>query len=267
VNPTAAAERNPRGLLIINADDWGGWKSATDAALECFHAGRITSVTAMVFMEDSQRAARLAQNSGVDVGLHLNFNQEFTGPGCPVEVAQAHRKVQRFLRRNKYAQLFYNPWLRQEFHLIFRAQLREFCRLYGQPPSHFDGHQHMHLCPNVLRDGLIPAGELVRRSFSFKKGEKTWLNRAYRSLVDRKLCQNYRVTDSFYSLEQRLKKDDIISVVELAISESVELMTHPEKSMEHKFLMSDSWNTLIKRVQTCTYDQFRTKTDSNYDQN
>ena len=64
-------------MLIVNADDWGGWKSATDAALACYKAGRINSVSAMVFMEDSERAAELAQADGLDVGLHLNFTTPF----------------------------------------------------------------------------------------------------------------------------------------------------------------------------------------------
>jgi hypothetical protein len=40
--------------------------------------GRITSVSGMVFMRDSERAAELANNSDLDVGLHLNFSEEFT---------------------------------------------------------------------------------------------------------------------------------------------------------------------------------------------
>jgi predicted glycoside hydrolase/deacetylase ChbG (UPF0249 family) len=48
-------------VLIINADDWGRSPAETDAALDCFSNGRITSVTAMVFMADSKRAADLAK--------------------------------------------------------------------------------------------------------------------------------------------------------------------------------------------------------------
>jgi len=32
-----------RGLLIVNADDWGGHAEMTDVSLECFRAGSITS--------------------------------------------------------------------------------------------------------------------------------------------------------------------------------------------------------------------------------
>jgi predicted glycoside hydrolase/deacetylase ChbG (UPF0249 family) len=54
----------------------------TDAAFKCYRGGRITSVSAMVFMQDSERAAKLANNSDLDVGLHLNFSEEFTDTSC-----------------------------------------------------------------------------------------------------------------------------------------------------------------------------------------
>ena len=65
-------------MLIINADDWGRSLAETDAALECYKAGRITSASAMVFMGDSERAAELAKENKLDVGLHLNFTDRFT---------------------------------------------------------------------------------------------------------------------------------------------------------------------------------------------
>src|SRR5437868_14435949 len=42
----------------LNADDWGRSGAETDAALRCYKGGRITSVSAMVFMQDSERADR-----------------------------------------------------------------------------------------------------------------------------------------------------------------------------------------------------------------
>ena len=72
-------------MLIINADDWGRSAAETDAALRCYKAGRVTSVSAMVFMEDSERAAELAKENELDVGLHLNFAEPFTGSNHPAE--------------------------------------------------------------------------------------------------------------------------------------------------------------------------------------
>src|SRR6266550_503295 len=149
-------------MLIINADDWGRSVAETDAALRCYKGGRITSVSAMVFMEDSERAADLAKENDLDVGLHLNFTDKFTANHYPGTLGNYHSKIVRFLRRSKYSQLLYNPFLRKEFVYSYEAQIGEFARLYSKPPSHIDGHHHMHLCANVLLSNVIPTGMKVR---------------------------------------------------------------------------------------------------------
>src|SRR5437762_12918856 len=145
-------------MLIINADDWGRSPVETDAALRCYQQGRITSVSAMVFMGDSERAAELAKENKLDVGLHLNFAEPFTGKNYPAELDKYHGRTVRYLMGNKYAQLVYNPFLRREFAYSYEAQAEEFVRLFGRPPSHIDGHHHMHLCANMLLTNMIPAG-------------------------------------------------------------------------------------------------------------
>src|SRR5215831_10729469 len=107
-------------MLIINADDWGRSRAETDAALECYSNGLISSATAMVFMEDSERAAGLAQKSGIPLGLHLNLVQEFNGP-VPENVRKDHNRVCRFLKRGKFAFLLYNPFLRDQFRRVYQA--------------------------------------------------------------------------------------------------------------------------------------------------
>ena len=96
-------------MLTVNADDWGRSRAETDAALHCHGKKRITSVSAMVFMEDSERAAALAKEVNIDVGLHLNFSEPFSGNPDAATLVNSHRKICSFLTRNKYAQLLYNP--------------------------------------------------------------------------------------------------------------------------------------------------------------
>jgi predicted glycoside hydrolase/deacetylase ChbG (UPF0249 family) len=248
-------------MLIVNADDYGGWKSATDAALACFAARRILSATAMVFMEDSERAANLAADTSLDIGLHINFNQPFTGRHCPPAVTTAHHRVCGFLRCNKYAQLVYHPSLRTAFRTVFQAQLAEFERLYGRAPSHFDGHQHMHLCANSLLGGVLPAGCRVRRSFSFWPGEKSFWNRAYRRWVDARLARRHVVTDYFFSLARCLDGSRLAQVAELARTTRVELMTHPEKRAEQACLLSESFGAQIGALSMGTYSQLQCMAD------
>ena len=234
--------------LIINADDWGRSVAETDAALNCFRERRITTVSAMVYMLDSERAANLGSDHDLDIGLHLNFSERFTGPGCPEELRRHHDPIVRFLKRNKYAQLVYNPFFRKAFAYSFRAQWDEFVRLYRKLPSHIDGHHHMHLCANVLFSKLIPAGSKVRRNFSFWPGEKSWLNRFYRSMVDWSLSRKYDLPDYFFDLTQALQRGKLSRVMRLAQSSSVELMTHPISRTETDYLMSDEFCGMLEQL-------------------
>jgi predicted glycoside hydrolase/deacetylase ChbG (UPF0249 family) len=240
-------------MLIINADDWGRSCEETDAELACFSKGRITSVTAMMFMRDSQRAAEIAKGAGLDVGLHLNLNQSYTGAGCSPAATQAHERIVRFMARSKHAMFVYHPILKRCFREVFQSQLDEFHRLYGVAPSHVDGHQHRHLCANMLIDRVIPAGEKVRRNFSFWPGEKSLLNRTYRKFVDRWLARRYVMTDYFFSLGQCLRKKRLDRVAELARTANVELMTHPIDSEEYAWLTSDRFSEAMQGIRLEPY--------------
>src|SRR3989304_6092787 len=102
-------------MLIINADDWGRNKAATNNSLVCFNNGRITSVSAMMFMEDSERAAELALEADLDAGLHLNFTDGFNGEIKLARLKKNQESIAAFLTRSKYSLLLYNPTLRKNF--------------------------------------------------------------------------------------------------------------------------------------------------------
>jgi predicted glycoside hydrolase/deacetylase ChbG (UPF0249 family) len=235
-------------MLIINADDWGRSVGETDVALKCYHGARITSVSAMMFMVDSERAAELAKENDLDVGLHLNFTEPFTRGNSSAELRERHEGIIRYLLGNKYAQLLYNPFLRRAFSYSYESQAGEFARLYGRRPSHIDGHHHMHLCANILLSNVIPAGVKMRRNFSFWSGEKGLLNRTYRSLVDRWLARRYQLPDYFFDLTQCIEQKKLDRVAALAKSSNVELMTHPIVPMESEYLMSDQFQATLQRL-------------------
>ena len=240
-------------MIIINADDWGRSPAVTDAALSCYREGRITSVTAMVFMEDSKRAADLARDAGIDVGLHLNLTQRFTGGYRSGLLKEYHDRIVRFLTLSRYSQIIYNPTLRKQFQYVFQAQVEEFLRLYGKPPSHIDGHHHMHLCANILLDRVIPTDAKVRRNLTFWPGEKGLLNRTYRRIVDQWLARRYHLTDYFFALSQCLQSDRLRRVGVLSKSATVELMTHPANANEYAFLMSDEYFAMLGGLEKRTY--------------
>jgi chitin disaccharide deacetylase len=241
-------------MLIVNADDWGMCPAATDAALECHRQGRISSASAMVFMEDSERGAKLAVDCGMDVGLHINFTSRFTGDtGADRLLVEHQERLRRFLCFSRYALVLYNPFLRESFRHVYRRQHDEFCRLYGKPPSHIDGHQHMHLCSNMLIDRILPGGVPVRRSFTFGPGEKSWLNRAYRRRVDALLARRNRVTDYFFALSQNKDPGRLARVMSLAREANVELMTHPAVPEEQAILQGDDYGLALRGVTLGTH--------------
>ena len=162
------------GLLVINADDWGRDSTTTNRILDCCLLGAVSSVSAMVFMEDSERAAAIARERGIEAGLHLNFTAPFSASGVPAGLAQRQQQIACHLLRHRLAQIVFHPGLMRMFEYVAAAQLDEFRRLYGAGPDRIDGHHHMHLCANVLVQNLLPWGTMVRRNFSFDRGEKFW---------------------------------------------------------------------------------------------
>ena len=225
-----------RGSLIVNADDWGRDREVTDRTLACVLRGTVSSVSAMVFMADSQRASEIAREASIDAGLHLNFTTAFTAPECPATLVEHQAKISACLRKNAFAQAFYHPRLAQSFQYVVRAQLDEYRRLHDREPVRLDGHHHMHLCSNVLLGRLLPAGSLVRRNFSFQPGEKSLLNRLYRRWIDRQLARRHRLTDFFFSLPPLQPRSRLERIFSLARQFVVEVETHPINPEEHQFL-------------------------------
>jgi hypothetical protein len=225
-----------KGLLIVNADDWGRDRETTERTLECFSRGTISAVSAMVFMQDSERAAAIARERGIDAGLHLNLTTPFSAPKCPTRLRERQHELAQYLQRHAFARVVFHPGLVRSFEYVVAAQRDEFLRLYGVAPGRFDGHHHMHLCSNVLLGGLIPRGTLVRRSFSFRPGEKSFMNRLYRRGVDRILIRRHCLVDFFFSLQPLDLSGHVQRIFSLASKCTVEVETHPINPDEYQFL-------------------------------
>jgi hypothetical protein len=190
----------------------------------------------MVFMEDSERAAGIAQERGIDAGLHLNFTTPFTARDCPAALVERQGELARRLLRHRLSQVVFYPWLMRSFEYVVSAQRDEFCRLYGAAPERLDGHHHMHLCANVLLGRLLPPGTVVRRNTSFPWGEKSWANRFYRQISDHLLARRHRLTDFFFSLSPLEPAGRLQRIFSLARRFVVELETHPLSSEEYRVL-------------------------------
>jgi hypothetical protein len=227
----------PCAAVIVNADDWGRDALTTDRSLECILRGTVSSVSAMIFMEDSERAAGLARLHGVDAGLHLNFTLPFSATVCSSRLLEHQKQLSRFLTSHRLAPVLYHPRLAQSFEYVAKAQMDEYERLYGVSANRMDGHHHMHLCANVIKQKLLPQGIVVRRNLSFGPGEKGYVNRLYRSRQDRRLIRRHRTTDLFFDLLPIEPHQRLTRIIGLADRFDIEIETHPIRDNEYHFLV------------------------------
>ena len=240
------------GLLVVNADDWGGGEATTDAILGAFEAGRITSASGMVHMPDSERAAEVAARAGLPVGLHLNLTEPFPEGGqAPRPVRERQRRVAERLggagrdghpgtaRLRKW---LYDPAIKADVDRAIGDQLERFEALYGRAPTHFDGHNYVDLCPNVFLSRSIPAGAVMRNSLDCYPLERSAMGRI-RALRQRLRSRRLRSTGYLLHIAQ-LRLDDAEAPdprLRLARDAAVEVMGHPDEEAELAAFMSPAW--------------------------
>jgi hypothetical protein len=244
------------GLLIVNADDWGGSEATTDAILETFRAGRVTSTSAMVYMADSDRAAAVAEEARIPVGLHLNLTQPFSDPATPAPVLDRQRRLAGSLAGEgsdrqpgtaKLRRWLYDPLLRTEIDRAIADQIERFEALYARPPTHFDGHNYVDVCPNVFLSRSIPTGSKMRNSLNRFPLERTPMGviRACRQALRSKRFASTRYV--LHVAELRLPPEGPTDPrLELARTVPVEVMGHPDDEAEHEILMSSRWGECIE---------------------
>jgi len=236
------------GRLIVNADDWGRSEETTDRTWECVRCGAVSSVSAMTYMPDSERAAAMARERGVDAGLHLNLTSQFLAADCPSRLAEQQRRVAKYLNGSPFARGIYNPFLARAFQYVVAAQIEEYARLYGTEPARIDGHHHMHLSANVLLGGFLPKGKILRRHFSHEAHEKAMRHRVFRWFTDLRLAGRFRVTDFFFPLIPLEPAERLRRVFALAARSTVEVETHPVNPAEYEFLTGGELFRLAEKI-------------------
>ncbi len=233
-------------MLIINADDYGKDEFTTHRILLGHRRGRISSSSAMVFMEDSARSAAMAAEAGLDVGLHLNLTEKLTCVNHRPLLEDYHKAVAGFLNKTQHYPL-YNPLLRRQFDYVYHSQYEEFLRLYGFRPSHVDGHHHMHLCANMIIDRVIPGLHPVRRSFHFFRDEKGVAKRLYRSLLNGWISRHFSSTDYFFDVLP-IVHERLLRIIGLSRTSDVELMVHPGREADLDYLLSDRFGECLREA-------------------
>lgn len=235
-------------LLIVNADDLGLERPVSDSIVECFRSGAITSATALVWMRDSDRAAEIARREQIPTGLHLNLIEPYTAPDVPPRVAQTQRRVvERLGKGGLGTQLYHRAWS-EDFGQCIRDQLSEFTELYGVPPTHFDGHRHMHLAMNALLSRALEPVRRCRRPVNRPSVESASYKRLGRSALNLVVRRRFITTDACFSvrsLHPELGGSGLDETLARADLSSVELFVHPGYRDELPLLRSDAWRARV----------------------
>lgn len=138
--------------IIICADDYGLDAGISMAIRDLAHKGVISATSCMVNGENWNKAAPyLAEiKDKIDIGLHLTFTE--LSPLAPMPDCAPDGyfpSIGTLMRRSALRQLQSSEIMAES-----RRQIEAFMTATGHPPSHIDGHQHVHVFP-IIRDAVL----------------------------------------------------------------------------------------------------------------
>ncbi|HEY5167045.1 MAG TPA: ChbG/HpnK family deacetylase [Pseudolabrys sp.] len=146
----------PRHIWLC-ADDYGISPSVNAAIRELIARGRLNATSVMVaapHLGDDEAAALDMLNSGdrrAAIGLHVTL----TAPFKPMSASFAPVRDGRFLPLAEMLRAAIARRLQPEMLVIeIATQLRAFLETFGRLPDFLDGHQHVHLFPQI-RDAFL----------------------------------------------------------------------------------------------------------------
>jgi predicted glycoside hydrolase/deacetylase ChbG (UPF0249 family) len=240
-------------LLIVNADDLGWNREATDLTLECFGDGLISSTTVLLHMADSRRAAELALESGIPTGLHLNLTDPLDGLEVPGPVRDRHAAACRLfadghLRMRSWT---YDPRIETVVVDAIRDQLEGFRAAFGRAPTHVDGHNHVQVCPNVVRATPL-RGYKLRNALWAWPSTRTAMG-LLRAARRRLTAFNHLTPRYFFDIAELESGGSIGERVDRSRSSSVEMMCHPGFGHELRTLTSAAWKDAIADLPVGSY--------------
>ena len=137
------APRSEQRIISVCVDDFGQHEGINRAALDLAGRHRVSAISCLVdgpAWQSGSRALR-AQATQAEVGLHLNFTEDFGQGECHALTALIRRSYGRLLDR-------------VQIRAAIARQLDRFEQAMGRLPDFVDGHQHVHQLP-VIRDELI----------------------------------------------------------------------------------------------------------------
>jgi chitin disaccharide deacetylase len=149
--------------LILNADDFAFNAAVSRGIVALAQKGRLTATSAMTLSPRwTQDAPALAElRDDIDVGLHLDWTSPFA----------ANAGHGRGLKRAMLSAVL-GGFDQTKARVVIEKQLDAFEQVWKAPPSHIDGHQHVHQFKGI-RDALV--GTMAKRYNGLGNDQKPYL--------------------------------------------------------------------------------------------
>lgn len=133
--------------LVVNGDDLGYTRANTLGIIDAYEHGILRSTTALMNASHIDFAKQAVQGlDGLGIGVHLTLTL-----GSPLTKGRSITAPSGtfFSRRELYSRIQnLNP---NEVRSEFKAQIEQFCDVFGQMPTHIDSHHGVHdMSPAIL---------------------------------------------------------------------------------------------------------------------
>jgi len=136
--------------LIITADDFGYNEERNNGIVDCYLKGAVTRTSLLVNGFACQHAVAMANFHKIPVGLHFNITE-----GTPVSDRAAVSSLlsgdnDSFLGKFGLREAIKCQSVKpDEIRTEIQSQIDRFRALTGSVPDYVDGHQHIHVVPEV----------------------------------------------------------------------------------------------------------------------
>jgi len=226
--------------LVVTADDFGLSPGVVEGIVEAHELGIVTSTSLMVNAPAAEAAFEEARRlPALATGLH--FVLTFGIPVGPPDPLSRLLDGDGAFRKNVSG--VHGPARPDEVRGELRAQLNAFEKGVGRPPTHIDGHHHVHLHPGILRVAIEEAGRLgIRlRSRGREVRERLRLERI-------RTCD--RFVDEFYG--EDVSEERLLSILESLPDGTSELMCHPARNDGVLATLSSYVDCRFRELETLT---------------
>lgn len=227
--------------LVVTADDFGLSPGVVAGTVQAHERGIVTTASLMVNAPAAEAAfAETKRLPALATGLH--FVLTFGRPLGPIEpLSRLLDENGRFRRTGPGVQERARP---DEVREELRAQLRRFEEKVGRPPTHIDGHHHVHLHPGILRVVIEEARRLSIpvRSTGAAVRERLRLGRI-------------RTPDAFidrYYGAGEVSEEKLVAILDSLPDGVSELMCHPAMPDEELRLLSSYAEPRVEELETLT---------------